>query len=128
MEFDTIADSIFLILGIMVLIPCLMFFIECLAAFIFQNPPSHLSSSSSFSPNNIPRPKTTILIPAHNEAEQITKVIQVLQTQLTEQDQVIVIADNCHDDTAELARATGVTVLEREHKTDRGKGYALAFA
>jgi cellulose synthase/poly-beta-1,6-N-acetylglucosamine synthase-like glycosyltransferase len=120
MESNTIADSIFLTLGIIVLIPCLMFFVECLAAFI--------SSSSSLPLENIPRPKTTILIPAHNEAEQITKVIQVLQAQLTEQDQVIVIADNCHDDTAELARATGVMVLEREHKTDRGKGYALAYA
>ncbi|MFM2312223.1 MAG: hypothetical protein RLZZ04_1499 [Cyanobacteriota bacterium] len=128
MEFDTIADSIFLILGIIVLIPCLMFFIECLAAFILKNTSSHVSSSSSLSLKNIPRPRTTILIPAHNEAAQITEVIQVLQTQLTEQDQVIVIADNCHDDTAELARATGVKVLEREHKTDRGKGYALAYA
>jgi cellulose synthase/poly-beta-1,6-N-acetylglucosamine synthase-like glycosyltransferase len=123
MEFNTIAESIFLTLGIIVLIPCLMFFIECLAAFI----PS-LTSQASLPLENIKRPKTTVLIPAHNEAEQISKVIQVLQSQLTEQDQVIVIADNCHDDTAELARATGAKVLEREHKTDRGKGYALAYA
>jgi cellulose synthase/poly-beta-1,6-N-acetylglucosamine synthase-like glycosyltransferase len=105
-----------------------MFFVECLAAFI--------SASPSFDPENVnpqgsaiaPQPRTTVLIPAHNEAEQIVNVIQVLQTQLTEQDQVIVIADNCHDDTAELARATKVKVLEREHKTDRGKGYALDYA
>jgi cellulose synthase/poly-beta-1,6-N-acetylglucosamine synthase-like glycosyltransferase len=141
MEFNTIVDFIFLTLGIMVLIPCFVFFVECLAAFI--------SASPSFNPENInpegfpkglagtSRPRTTILIPAHNEAEQIVKVIQVLQTQLSEQDQVIVIADNCHDDTAELARSTGpkglalcasVKVLEREHKTDRGKGYALDYA
>lgn len=128
MEFNTIVDFIFLTLGIIVLIPCLMFFVECLAAF--------LSASPSFDPENVhpqgsaiaSRPRTTILIPAHNEAEQIVNVIQVLQTQLTEQDQVIVIADNCHDDTAELARSTKVNVLEREHKTDRGKGYALDYA
>jgi cellulose synthase/poly-beta-1,6-N-acetylglucosamine synthase-like glycosyltransferase len=127
MEFNTIANSIFLTLGIIVLIPCLMFFVECLAAFILGNTASHSSSTSSLPLENTPRPKTTILIPAHNEAAQITEVIQVLQAQLTEQDQVIVIADNCHDDTAELARGTGVKVLEREHKTDRGKGYALAY-
>ncbi|MBW4536983.1 MAG: glycosyltransferase family 2 protein [Pleurocapsa minor HA4230-MV1] len=128
MEFNTIVDLIFLTLGIMVLIPCLMFFVECLAAFV--------STFPSFNPENVnpqgsaiaSRPRTTILIPAHNEAEQIVNVIQVLQTQLTEQDRVIVIADNCHDDTAELARATKVEVLEREHKTDRGKGYALDYA
>ena len=120
MEFNTIVDSIFLMLGIVILIPCLLFFIECLAAFIL--------SSSSLNLENIPRPKATILIPAHNEAEQIKEVIEGLQTQLTEKDQVIVIADNCHDDTAALARATGVTVLERENLQDRGKGYALDFA
>jgi cellulose synthase/poly-beta-1,6-N-acetylglucosamine synthase-like glycosyltransferase len=128
MEFNTIVDFIFLTLGIIVLIPCLVFFVECLAAFI--------SVSSSFNPENVnpqgfpnvSQPRTTILIPAHNEAEQIVNVIRVLQTQLTEQDQVIVIADNCHDDTAELARSTKVKVLEREHQTDRGKGYALDYA
>jgi cellulose synthase/poly-beta-1,6-N-acetylglucosamine synthase-like glycosyltransferase len=129
MESNTIANSIFLTLGIIVLIPCLMFFIECLAAFVPGNNAAHSSSATSnLSITNVPRPKTTILIPAHNEAEQITEVIHVLQAQLTEQDQVIVIADNCHDDTAELARETGVKVLEREHKTERGKGYALAYA
>jgi cellulose synthase/poly-beta-1,6-N-acetylglucosamine synthase-like glycosyltransferase len=128
MEFNTIADSIFLTLGIIVLIPCLMFFVECLAAFVSGNTASHSSATVDLSLENTPRPKTTILIPAHNEAAQITEVIQVLQAQLTEQDQVIVIADNCHDHTAELARVMGVTVLEREHKTERGKGYALAYA
>ncbi|MEO1673296.1 MAG: glycosyltransferase family 2 protein [Cyanobacteria bacterium J06631_2] len=120
MEFYTVVGSILLTVGIIVLVPCLIFFLECLAAFF--------SSSSSLSLEAIQRPKTTILIPAHNEAEQIKEVIEGLQTQLTEQDQVIVIADNCHDNTAELARATGVKVLEREHKTDRGKGYALDYA
>lgn len=120
MEFNTVVDSIFLTVGIIVLIPCLIFFIECLAAFF--------SSSSSLNLETIQRPKTTILIPAHNEAEQIKEVIEGLQTQLAEQDRVVVIADNCHDNTAELARTTGVEVLEREHQTDRGKGYALDYA
>ena len=120
MEFYTILNSIFITVGIIVLVPCLVFFLECLAAFF----------AGASSPNYIdrPRPKTTVLIPAHNEAEQIKEVIEVLQTQVTEQDRIIAIADNCHDNTAELARAAGATVLEREHKTDRGKGYALDYA
>jgi len=120
MEFDTIVNFIFLAIAIAISIPCLVFFGECLAAF--------LSSTSSPDLADVKRPKTTVLIPAHNEAEQIKEVVEGLQTQLAEQDRVIVIADNCHDNTAELARSTGVEVLEREHKTDRGKGYALDYA
>lgn len=120
MEFNTLVDSLFFTVGIIVLIPCLVLFVECLAAFV--------SSSSSLNLENIERPNTTILIPAHNEAEQIKEVIEGLQTQLTGQDNIIVIADNCHDNTAELARATGVKVLERENQTNRGKGYALDYA
>ena len=120
MEFNTVFNVILITVGIFILIPCSVFFLECLAAFI--------STSSSLNIENIERPKTTVLIPAHNEAKQITEVIEVLLPQLTKQDQVIVIADNCHDNTAELARAKGVKVLERENSTDRGKGYALDYA
>ncbi len=43
-------------------------------------------------------------------------------------DRLIVIADNCTDDTAELARSVkGVTVIERENTDLRGKGYAVDF-
>lgn len=120
MEFNTVFNIILITLGIVLLIPCSVFFLECLAAFV--------SSSSSLNIENVERPKTTVLIPAHNEAEQIKEVIEVLLPQLTQQDQVIVIADNCHDNTAEIAKTTGVTVFERENLTDRGKGYALDYA
>ncbi len=120
MEFNTVFNIILAIVGIIILIPCLIFFIECAAALV--------SSSSSLDIKGIQRPQTTVLIPAHNEAEQIREVIEVLLPQLSEQDHVIVIADNCHDNTAELAKATGVEVLERENSQDRGKGYALDYA
>ncbi|WP_319418736.1 glycosyltransferase family 2 protein [Pleurocapsa sp. FMAR1] len=118
-----IINIAFLLTGGILIIPCLIFFIECLAAFVSDSSDSDLANIEE-----LERPKTTVLIPAHNEAEQIKEVLEVLLQQITEQDRVIVIADNCHDDTAELARATGVTVLEREHLTDRGKGYALDYA
>lgn len=120
MKFYSIINILLLIPGIVLIIPCFMFFVECFAAFIL--------ASKKTKTQRINRPKTTLLIPAHNEAEQIKEVLEVLLPQITEQDRVVVIADNCHDNTAELARTTGVTVLEREHQYDRGKGYALDFA
>ena len=121
MEYNTVYNIILVMVGIIILIPCLVFFIECLAAFVS-------SSSSSLDLDSIQRPKTTVLIPAHNEAEQIKEVIEILLPQLSQQDHVIIIADNCHDNTAELARATGVKVFERHNTQERGKGYALDYA
>src|SRR6185436_19502285 len=41
---------------------------------------------------------------------------------------VVVVADNCTDKTAELAREAGAVVLERQSDTHKGKGYALQYA
>jgi glycosyltransferase involved in cell wall biosynthesis len=41
-------------------------------------------------------------------------------------DRIVVVADNCSDDTAELARDAGAEVVERHNADFRGKGYALA--
>jgi cellulose synthase/poly-beta-1,6-N-acetylglucosamine synthase-like glycosyltransferase len=120
MKVLTIVNFILSLGGLILFIPCLIFFLECLAAFLF--------SKSQVETFGCDRPKTTILVPAHNEAEQIKEVLEVVLKQITERDRVIVIADNCHDNTAELARATGVTVLERENLIERGKGYALDYA
>jgi cellulose synthase/poly-beta-1,6-N-acetylglucosamine synthase-like glycosyltransferase len=114
-----ILNLVLTIIAFILTIPCVVFCLECLAALLPRNSP--LLDTDS------PRPKTTILIPAHNEAEQIATVVTKILEELTERDRVIVIADNCHDNTAELARNAGATVLERENKTERGKGYALAY-
>jgi cellulose synthase/poly-beta-1,6-N-acetylglucosamine synthase-like glycosyltransferase len=42
--------------------------------------------------------------------------------------EILVIADNCSDDTANRAREAGAAVLERNDGTLRGKGYALKYA
>ncbi|BCM24250.1 glycosyl transferase [Methyloradius palustris] len=40
---------------------------------------------------------------------------------------MLVVADNCDDDTAEIAKANGVEVIQRTSENQRGKGYALDF-
>ena len=107
------------IVAVILTIPCLVFCFECLATLLPRN--SQLPNTES------PRPRTTVLIPAHNEAEQIEAVLATVLAELTELDRVVVVADNCHDNTAKLAKSTGVTVLERENLTQRGKGYALDY-
>ncbi len=71
-----------------------------------------------------------IIVPAHNESGGIGGTIASLQAldYPPEQFRILVVADNCTDDTADRARAAGATVLERQHATERGKGYALAHA
>ena len=70
-----------------------------------------------------------ILIPAHNEQSDIGRLLASLAAldYPRERHTVCVIADNCTDQTAQIARAAGARVYEREDATKRGKGYALAW-
>jgi cellulose synthase/poly-beta-1,6-N-acetylglucosamine synthase-like glycosyltransferase len=72
-------------------------------------------------------PQIAILMPAHNEAASVARFIEPLLPQLGERVRLVVIADNCTDDTASVARAAGAMVIERQDATLRGKGHALAF-
>lgn len=71
-----------------------------------------------------------LLIPAHNE-EMILGTLLKSLSQLTypkERYRVYVIADNCTDHTADLARQfEGTQVYERFNQEKRGKGYALSW-
>lgn len=72
-------------------------------------------------------PRIAVLVPAHNESIHVLPTIACLLKQLKSGDQLLVVADNCNDDTAVLARAAGATVVERQSTECRGKGFALAF-
>jgi 1,2-diacylglycerol 3-beta-glucosyltransferase len=70
-----------------------------------------------------------LLIPAHNEAILLPSTLTNLR-QLdypAELYEVHVVADNCSDNTAELARAGGAFVHERFNDTLKGKGCALEW-
>jgi cellulose synthase/poly-beta-1,6-N-acetylglucosamine synthase-like glycosyltransferase len=66
-----------------------------------------------------------VLVPAHNEELGIGRTVTTLLPQLQSGDRLVVIADNCTDRTAEVARSLGATVVERQDRERRGKGYAL---
>ena len=66
-----------------------------------------------------------ILVPAHNEALSIAATVMAL-CQAAPQCRIVVVADNCTDDTADLARAAGAEAIIRQSLTDKGKGFALA--
>lgn len=71
-----------------------------------------------------------ILIPAHDEELLIGEVVERLHEQSYPADsyRIVVIADNCTDRTAEVARSGDAEVLERTNPDQRGKGYALDWA
>lgn len=76
------------------------------------------------------RMRFDIVVPAHDEEAGIAATIASLQALDYPKDhyRVLVVADNCTDATAHVARVAGATVLERRDPGRRGKGHALAFA
>lgn len=64
----------------------------------------------------------TVLVPAHNEADRISATIEGLQNQNEGPERIIVIADNCTDETPDLARAAGVEVFETQNNKFKKAG------
>lgn len=73
--------------------------------------------------------KFAIVIPARNEAVVIEQLIESIKQQNYPDEfiETFIVADNCTDQTAEIARHAGATVWERFNKKYIGKGYALNF-
>ena len=64
----------------------------------------------------------TVLIPAHNEAGCIADTIASLRSQSHQPARIVVVADNCSDDTVAIARAAGVEVFETVDNTKKKAG------
>jgi cellulose synthase/poly-beta-1,6-N-acetylglucosamine synthase-like glycosyltransferase len=113
-------EIVLLALTSLLLLPVGVLFVECVSA-AFSVAPRRPQVYQT------PNLEVRVLVPAHNEALGITHTLQSLLPQVDHPEQIIVIADNCSDATAAVARSTGVTVIERQHQHQRGKGYALDF-
>jgi cellulose synthase/poly-beta-1,6-N-acetylglucosamine synthase-like glycosyltransferase len=109
--------AILLVPSLALLVPSLVLFIECLAA----------RRGQSVSLGQGRRPRVAVLIPAHDEAEGIATTVRQVRDQLQPDDRLLVVADNCTDQTAEIAALAGAEVVERSDVAHRGKGFALAF-
>jgi cellulose synthase/poly-beta-1,6-N-acetylglucosamine synthase-like glycosyltransferase len=71
--------------------------------------------------------RCAVVVPAHNERGAITEAVRAIRLQLNPADRVLVVADNCSDETAKLAAAAGADTIERTDQVHIGKGYALDF-
>jgi cellulose synthase/poly-beta-1,6-N-acetylglucosamine synthase-like glycosyltransferase len=78
-------------------------------------------------PAQAPRWSFLILVPAHNEEKLLPDLLANLRRLEYPSDLVAVhvVADNCTDATADVARQGGAIVHERTNPDLRGKGYAL---
>lgn len=70
-----------------------------------------------------------VLIAARNEQEVIGNLIDSIKAQDYPEKliKIFVVADNCTDATARVARSRGAAVFERRDPERRGKGYALDY-
>lgn len=81
-------------------------------------------------PRESPTTRFAFVVPAHDEQDGIRQTVE----SLLEVDypralfDVVVVADNCKDATAERAEAAGARVIVRHDREKRGKGYALERA
>lgn len=110
-------DIFFYPLGAYIALITMYMLLLTVAAWFFQK-----ETAPDHNPSTV-----TVVIPAHNEALGIGNTLDSIKnaTFPTRQYCMVIIADNCDDDTAEVARRAGATVLERSDTKNRGKGQAL---
>jgi cellulose synthase/poly-beta-1,6-N-acetylglucosamine synthase-like glycosyltransferase len=110
-------------IGLALLAPALFLFIEVTAATWSRR------GSADRRPANPglqgTRRRVAVVIPAHNEGERVVQTIQDVLPQLTKDDRLVVVADNCTDDTGAIAQKAGAEVIVRQNPAEVGKGYAL---
>lgn len=113
-----LAFLLIFLLGLL-LLPVMVLAIQVVAAWLPQRGRQHAGGQQASS--------IAVLIPAHNEASGIAATLNSILPQLRPQDRIVVVADNCRDETASIARAHGAIAIERYDDSKRGKGYALDF-
>ena len=125
----TIFNLIFVFVFIYIGATTCYLFILTIAAFIFKKRSgASRQSATNMAADQSNRLNIGILIPAHNESFEIAKTVRSIKNTLNYPEShfnIIVIADNCQDDTAQLARDAGAQAVERSDLSAKGKGQAL---
>jgi cellulose synthase/poly-beta-1,6-N-acetylglucosamine synthase-like glycosyltransferase len=87
-----------------------------------------LASRHSKKPE-VARTRFLVVIPAHDEEVGIAQTVRscLAVRYPPELFEIVVIADNCTDGTAGVARREGATVVERQDLSRRSKGYAIEY-
>jgi cellulose synthase/poly-beta-1,6-N-acetylglucosamine synthase-like glycosyltransferase len=116
---STILSTVMTVLSLLLLVPTLVFVAEVAAGCLFT-----LQKLTVLAPRDR---RIAVLIPAHNESVGITPTIEDIKQQLRPGDRIVVVADNCSDDTAIIAASLGAEVSTRDDLTRIGKGYALGW-
>lgn len=115
----TLVSCLLVIVASLLATSVMVFFIEIVAAMAL--PQWQLPVRA----NRGVRQRIAVLVPAHNESSGLLPTLADIKSQLLPGDRLLVVADNCLDDTAAVARRDGAEVVERNDPAKRGKGYAL---
>lgn len=123
----SIVGALLLCAGLALLLPCTVLLVQVLAALQTSGYGGAPVAVAVHAP--IP---VCVLMPAHNEAIGIADTLRALLPQMGAHTSVLLVADNCTDATADIARsAVGdsdkLVVIERDNPDLRGKGYALDY-
>jgi len=124
------AAAVLTTVSILLLVPVAVFSLQVFAARLPRREP-HPSQvepvAAASADDGASLMRLAVLIPAHNEAAGISATLSSIRSQLKPTDRLLVVADNCTDATADVARRCGAEVIERQQADLRGKGYALDF-
>ena len=117
--------AVLLLLTALLVVPVGVLFVQLAAATLRREPPAEVAAAVAAVSAAPARAGFAVLMPAHDEAGGIAAAIAAVRAQLGAGDRLLVVADNCSDATAAIARAAGAEVIERTDAQRRGKGYAL---
>ncbi len=109
-----------LILQFFIVSTCIYFFIITIVGW---------NSKNRSEKGHPPTKRFAVVVAAHNEELVIENIVKNLSSLKYPKElyDIFVIADNCTDNTAQIARTAGAFVYERFNKVDIGKGYALKW-
>lgn len=116
---SAIVGFFLLIAALVLTVQALTFTVECMLSLLPDRKPVAAPETSA---------RYVVIVPAHDESAGLGTTLEALRAAVDARGSILVVADNCTDDTADVARRAGVNVVERVDLERRGKGYAIVHA